>query len=178
VTTKLPDKIAWDAMVLIDCLEKKKGRIEHIEPIVREAEQKRLLITCSTLIKTECFKIEGMEPEKQIEMINGFLANEYFEFEALHDWISERAQSFRREHKLSTQDAVHAATAIYTRTPILLTRDGDGEGTKRRKLLPLNGKLSHRDPGGKPLTIITPAEYCQLIQRGSNPLFNRENRNS
>jgi hypothetical protein len=32
---------------------KKKGHIEHVEPIVREAEAKRLLITCSTQIKTE-----------------------------------------------------------------------------------------------------------------------------
>jgi len=103
VTTKPRDKIAWDSMVLIDCLQRKAGRIEDIEPIIREAEQGRILITCSVLIKTECFKIDGIEPDEQVAMIEGFLENEYFEFESVHDWIAKKARDLRRDHKLSTQ---------------------------------------------------------------------------
>lgn len=135
-------------MVAIDCLQKTPGQISFIVPMIREAEQGKLLIVCSTILKVEAFKIRGStdDPAKQTDLIRGFFQNEYFQFEPPHDWIVEFAQDLCRDFNLNTIDAVHAATAVFTRTPILLTRDG--ESARRKKLLPLDSKIRHRDPGG------------------------------
>jgi predicted nucleic acid-binding protein len=173
VTTKPIDKIAWDAMVAIDCLQKTPEQLPFIVPMIREAEEGKLLLVCSTILKTETFKVKGSTAEsaKQIETIRAFFQNEYFQFEAVHDWIAEFAQDLRREHGLTATDAIHVATAVYTRTPILLTRDG--ETTKRKKLLPLDGRIRHRDPGGPVLRIMTPRAYHEMRMRAENPLMNQ-----
>ena len=38
MTTKTPDKIAWDTMVAIDCLQKTSGQMTYIVPMIREAD--------------------------------------------------------------------------------------------------------------------------------------------
>jgi hypothetical protein len=172
VTTKTIEKIAWDAVVAIDCLQKSPEYLPFITPMMREAEEGKLLLVCSTILKVETFKIKGVESEKQVELIRAFFENEYFQFESVHNWISEFAQSLRREHRLATMDAIHIATAVFTRTPILLTRDG--ETSKRCKMLPLNGKIPHRDPGGAALRIMTPAQYHAMRMQAENPLMNPE----
>lgn len=172
VTTRTTDKIAWDAMVAIDCLQKTPDQMPFIVPMIRDAEQGKLLIVCSTILKVEAFKIRGSadEPSKQRELIRAFFQNEYFQFEPPHDWIVEFAQDLCRDFNLNTIDAIHVATAVFTRTPTLLTRDG--ETTRRKRLLPLDGKVRHRDPGGPPLRILTPAAYDQIRMRAENPLMN------
>ena len=65
--------------------------------------------------------------------------------------IAEIAQGIRRQSKLRTEDAVHLATAKHIGCDVLLTNDGDTEGSKRRKLLPLDGKHGVR--------ICTPKAY-------------------
>ena len=173
VTTKPREKIAWDAMVAIDCLQKQKPeQMVCITPMIREAEEGKLLLVCSTILKTETCKIDGVEPASQVEMIRGFFENDYFEFEAVHDWIAEFAAGLRRDHGLTTFDAIHVATAVFTRTPILLTRDG--ETAKRKKLLPLDKKIPHRDPGGPALRIMNPIQYHQMRLAAENPLMNKE----
>ena len=160
-------------MVAIHCLQKTPEQMPFIVPMIREAEQGKLLLVCSTILKTETFKVKGseVEPANQIEMIRRFFQNEYFQFEAVHDWIADFAQDLRRDFGLTATDAIHLATAVFTRTPILLTRDG--ETTKRKKLLPLDGKIRHRDPGGPPLRIMTPAAYDQIRMQAENPLMNQ-----
>ncbi len=173
VTTTKIEKLGWDAMVAIDCLQKTKpDQMACITPIIRDAEEGKLQLVCSTILKTETCKIDGIEPAKQIELIHGFFENEYFQFEAVHDWIADHAQSLRRDYGLTTIDAIHIATAVFTRTPILLTRDG--ETSKRKKMLPLDGKIRHRDPGGPALRIMTPVEYHQMKMKTENPLMNSD----
>ena len=123
-------------------------------------------------MKVETFKIRDSveEPAKQRELIRGFFQNSYFQFEPPHDWIAEFAQDVCREFNLNTIDAIHVATAVFTRTPILLTRDG--QSARRRKLLPLDGKIRHRDPGGPPLRILTPAAHEKMRMQAVNPLMN------
>jgi len=142
-----------------------------IVPMIRQAEQGKLLLICSTVLKAEVFKVNGANPDNQIALIRDFFENEFFQFEAVHDWISDRAAEPRRDFGLGAMDAIHIATAVFTRTPILLTRDG--ETAKRKKVLPLDGRIHHRDPSGPALRIMTPAAYHQMRMKAENPLMNQ-----
>ena len=172
MTTKPIDKIAWDAMVAIDCLQKASGQMPFIVPMIREAEQGRLLIVCSTILRVEVFKVGGSAESaaRQRDLIREFFQNEYFQFEPAHDWIADFAQDLCRDFGITTVDSIHVATAVFTRTPILLTRDGTS--ARRKKLLPLDGKVRHRDPGRPALRIMTPEGYNQMRMRAENPLMN------
>ena len=51
MTTKTIEKIAWDAMVAIDCLQKSQEQMRFIVPMIRDAEQGKLLIVCPTIFE-------------------------------------------------------------------------------------------------------------------------------
>lgn len=64
MASKVP-RVAWDTCVFIDCIEKRNGRIEFIEPMVREGEAGKLTIVCSTLAIVETIYINNLGEQEE-----------------------------------------------------------------------------------------------------------------
>ena len=111
MASKTP-RVAWDTCVFIDCLQKSAGRIEHIEPMVRDAESGKLHIIASTLVLTETLHLGGGGTPDEIAAIAKFFRNDYIHIYAADQVIAEIARDIRRADKLSTEDAIHLATAL------------------------------------------------------------------
>lgn len=78
---------------------------------------------------------------------------------AVDNTIAEKARDIRRSSNVRSEDAVHLATAIHMKCDVLLTNDGDTDASKRKKLIPLDGKHG--------IHICTPKVYMA----GKFPLF-------
>ena len=153
-------RVAWDSCVFIDCLEKREGRIEFIEPLVRDAEDGELAIICSALAIAETLHIEGMNKQEEQDAIAAFFRNDYVHVKAADIAVAEMARDIRRRSKLRSEDAIHLATAIQMGCECLLTNDGEGERKGNKKLIPLDRE--HHD-----FRICTPQAY----RSSQMPLF-------
>ena len=129
-------RVAWDSCVFIDCLERREGRIEFIEPMVREGEAGKLAIVCSTLAIAETIHINNMGEEKERNAITQFFRNDYVHIYAADETVAGIARDIRRVSKVRSEDAIHLATAIHMECDALLTNDGDTADGKPKKLPP------------------------------------------
>jgi len=150
---------------MIDALEK-GDRYQHIEPLLKSAEDGELLIVCSAWVMAETAKVKGKSQEESEKLIHDMWENDYFHCEAVHDRIAGLAGRLVAKHGITPKDAVHVATALLLKCPVLLTNDG--EGGKRKSLLPLDRKIAH---DGHTLRIMTPGDYCKIRYDKDHPLF-------
>lgn len=160
--------MAWDSVVVIDCLEKRVGRYEFISPLIKEAEAKELTVVVSTMAQTETQRFAGSQPEDEIRIIDEFFDREWVHPEDMGSAIAKIARDICIKHKIEHRDAVHIATAKFRHCPIFLTNDGMAK-KKRAPLLPLDGKILLSD--GTPLRIMTPQQYMEMTPLEGKPLF-------
>lgn len=147
-----PEIVAWDTCVIIDALQKSKGRWEKIAPFIEDAEKDRLRIIVSEISVVECSHLkESSAPlEEQHKLIDAWFNSPYIVRRPIHPGITREAVRLARAHNLTAADAIVLATAVKDRVPILLT--GDGKTRKKgRKLLPLSQKI-----GDPPIIIAEP----------------------
>jgi len=164
-------RVAWDATVCIDALQKTKGKFAAIRPLLEDAIGKKLIIVVSEMAVIETVRVDGHEPSEQSRIIDSFFDSSYVARRAVDSVVSRKAQELRRSFKVGPADAAHVATAIVTNTPIFLTYDGDGAKTKRQ-VLPLDKKLKTAD--GQTLRILTPESYQRMCMEAAMPLFQKE----
>jgi len=143
-------------------LEKRDGRIQAVEPVLRQAENKEVIIIVSAFAIAETIRIKGVADADQADTIFRFFLNPYIEVRGVDLSLARLANKLARLNPLDPADAVHVATAFVMKCPILLTTDGiDKKIRKRRKpLLPLNGRIVDPDnPSADALRIMTPSAY-------------------
>lgn len=98
--TEPVDLVGWDSTVFIDALEKKRGRFEHIEPILQDAEDGKLVIFCSTLAMVETATVKGVSQAESEKMIADIFESDYIHMEAVHRRVAEIARKIVRDHGL------------------------------------------------------------------------------
>ena len=152
----LSDRICLDSNVIIDCLDKAEPWWTHIEPIIREAESNRLAFVLSVVAKAEVLTISSKTPTESLRTINSFFRKEYVHVYGVSERTAEHAATIRRRINLDTADALHLATAVEHKVPILLTRDGDRKKRGSKKRL-----LDANDIFG--VEIITPDAYFKRL---------------
>ncbi len=111
------------------------------------------MIVTSALTITEFNKLPESKglPEQQSRKILDFFENEYIAIRSLDRRTAEYAHELTRTHGLANADAIHAATAIVNKTPVLYTYDAVMQ--RRKGLLRHNLKV-----GNPPLRIEKPPD--------------------
>ena len=165
--------IAFDSVVIINCLEKKKGRIEWITPIIKRAENGEIKIVVCSMAYAETVRIKD-ENEKELAdskaIIQEFFDKPWIVPVATSIFIGEQAAELQRIHEIDCADAIHLASAVFAHAPVFLTNDGAHAVKKKRKqkpMLPLDKKIM---VDGKPLRIMTPQDYDEMLHREAAPL--------
>jgi predicted nucleic acid-binding protein len=166
-TTNLKRQVAWDAVVVLDFLSERKDRHPHIKPIIADAMDGKCVIVVSVMAIAESLYLDKKGAEEANAIIREFFDNENVAPVACGRNVAELAQVLRRSQKIGGMDSIYAATALITKTPVLLTNDGDGKGRQKGKLLPLDGILTH---DGMTLRIVTPENYPALLLSGPGKL--------
>jgi predicted nucleic acid-binding protein len=122
----MPDSVYWDTCLFIEILQKdNQDRFEACEEMRAKAENGELVIVTSTLAIVEVNKLpeSGSLPEEQSRQILDFFENPYIVLRQLDRPTAERAHEVVRANGLSNADAIHVATAILAKVPVLYTYD-------------------------------------------------------
>ena len=124
----MPDKartlIAWDTMVIIDCLQKTAGQYQFIDPLVKEAEDEKLMVVVSVMAIAETYKLNGRTTEEAVHIIDDFFVLPWVHPEDAGQAIAKSAAQLCRDYGIVNPDATHVATAKFTNCTVFLTRDG------------------------------------------------------
>jgi predicted nucleic acid-binding protein len=150
----MPSSIYWDTCIFIEILQKNdQARLTTCEDMRLKAERRELIIVTSTWTIVEVNKLpeSGSLPEEQSKQIVEFFENPYIALRQLDRPTAELAHELTRTHGLTNADAVHVATAITSKVPVLYTYDSVKQ--KRKGLL-----RHHLKIGNPPLRIERPPE--------------------
>lgn len=161
---RLPS-VYLDSCIIIDILQKDKDQLSHLDPIMAEAEEGKLVLVTSAVALPESCGPRGMDREQHAAAVE-LLTSDLFILRPVTIAVAERAAAIRRDHPVFPMDALHLATALIDDVPIMLTRDGVAK--KRTSLLPLTGKLKGRT---SVLNILTPKQYHAMRLAEESPLF-------
>ena len=96
--------------------------------IIRQAEAGILEIAVSEMAKAETAYLEGLSDAQSELLIREFFSREYIIPISIDDPVSAIARDLVRKYrslKLRPPDAIHLATAILWRIPVLETTDSD-----------------------------------------------------
>lgn len=176
MATNPKERIAWDSVVVIDCLQKRKppddDRYKWIKPMVARAEADELEVCVCAMGVAETVRVPDKENDESVSIIQAFYANTWVLPVAVSIFIGEQAAQIQRDHRIDCADAVHVAAAIFAGCSIFLTNDGDHEVKKKRKSRPILGldkKLAAAD--GSQFRIMTPRDYHEMKIADRNPIF-------
>lgn len=148
----MPNSVYWDSCLFIEVIQKNnQDRYDACAAMLKDAEKEKLLIVTSSLAIVEVNKDpdSGSLTEAQSKTILGFFENPYIVVRTLDRPTAELAHAIVRADKLGNADAIHVATAIIAKVPVLYTYDGKGKGKK--------GLIKHHlKIGNPPLRIEVP----------------------
>jgi predicted nucleic acid-binding protein len=148
----------WDSCAFLAWLLPEPDREDACRSVLRAAEDGELELVTSAITLTEVIKLKG-KPELKAEYekkIADFFQNDYIILRNVDRFIALSAQRLVWNHNVASKDAIHVATALHWKIPVLDTFDD--------VLLGLNGKLSFEsdNPASPLLQITTPHVPEQL----------------
>lgn len=153
----MADLAYFDACLFIELLQQgDKARFDACEALRKKAQAKALTIITSMITITEVNKLPGSKelPEEQSKKILDFFENPYIVVRPLDRRTAEYAHELTRTLGLKNMDAIHLATALLNRVPVLYTYDLS-KG-RRKGLLPHHQKV--KNPAGELLRIEQPPD--------------------
>jgi predicted nucleic acid-binding protein len=131
------NSVYWDTCIFIILLKKDSNdpRLEPCDDMVYKAGKGELTIVTSTITLTEVNRIDGSSklPAAQSKLIFKFFQNEYIAIRPVDRRTAEMAHEYTRDYGLENMDAIHVASAVIAKAPVLYTYD-EKKG-KRRGLL-------------------------------------------
>ncbi len=136
------DRRYWDSDAFLGYLNDEKDKASACHGVLEAAQSGRILIVTSALTITEVLHVKNQKPvpaEKR-DLIAKFFKQPYISVQNVTRKIAEFAQSVYWDHGIQPKDAIHVATAIINRIPVLNTFDD--------KLLKSTGRI-----GDPPLRI-------------------------
>jgi predicted nucleic acid-binding protein len=121
------NKRYWDSSCFLAWLKKEPDKIDDCRGIIQACEtgQVQLITSAFTLAEVLYLKRSPRIPMAESKKIRAFFEHRYIITISLDRDIAERAQDLIWEHNLKSGDAIHAASALYSRVKILDTFDPD-----------------------------------------------------
>ena len=116
----------WDANAFSGYLNDEDGKVDVCEPVLKEAERGNVLIVTSALTIAEVLFIRQgpkLPPEKR-EVVEKFFKADYVAVRNVTRHIADLARDVFWDHGIKPKDAVHVATAVFFKVPVLHTFDG------------------------------------------------------
>jgi predicted nucleic acid-binding protein len=143
----------WDACTFLALLKNEADKIDECLPVIKAAQDGRIMIVTSALTFIEVVKLERGQPKlpkESEEKIRAFFRHEWIYIYDVNRKIGELARELLWEYEaLKPKDATHVATAAIAKVDVLDTFDD--------YLINLSGKID--DP---PLAIKRPFFPGQL----------------
>jgi len=158
-------------MVVLDWLSKRPGRIDSILPIVKEAEDGKLVIIISAMAIAETLHLGTPGNAQHYQIISEFFDSKEVWEQAVDRSVAECARDIRRAYEITGADSLHVATALVTGAAIFLTNDGDPPKARKKPVLPLDNKIKMLRSGDDLLRIMTPKTYHDMRVREENPIL-------
>jgi len=147
--------VYWDANCFLGLLQNEAEKVARCRYTTEQAEQGNLLIITSAITFIEVIKIKGKPKLKRSaeNTIRQFFENPFIYIHDVDREVGIKARDLMWKHAgLKPKDAIHVATAILRKVPIMHTFDDD--------LIKLSGKY------GDPRLII-----CQPEKNPQGRLF-------
>lgn len=164
-----PMPLYWDTDVFIHRFQRTPTHIAILEQLTDAAERSEIVFVQSTFTIAELVKDpESGEklPEDKESLIEDFFENEFVVIRTLTEPIAFLSRKISRDYGVKPGDAIHVATALFWKVPILHTYD--------KKLLNKNGLI-----GDPPLRIELPTWVGQarllFESNGSEEMDDKEN---
>lgn len=144
------DRRYWDSDAFLGHLNGEPDKAAACAEVLEAAEAGRIVIVTSALTIAEVLYCKGRKPipASDREKVSAFFKQPYVSVQNVTRRISELAREVYWDHGVMPKDAIHVATALVYKLPVLNTFDG--------VLLGMNGKL-----GNPPLKIEKPHEPGQ-----------------
>jgi predicted nucleic acid-binding protein len=144
-----PTLLYWDSCVFISAIQQTAERYPTLKAILDLAATEKVIIVTSALTIAEVIKldVDNAAPDQlatDAAMIRCFFENDFIAVRNVDRLIAERAGEFVRKHTIKPPDAIHLATAAFSKCSCLQTYD--------RPLLRLDGQI-----GWPALSIKTPS---------------------
>jgi len=141
----------WDTAPFLAWLKRESHRLADVEPVIRAAEIGKVRLITSSVTLVEVVKLDQKDaaiqvPPEDAETIRQWFLRSFISLRTFDRPTATIARQLIWDHGLKTRDAMHLATAIRWRVPVLETFDSDD-------LIPLNGKV------GDPLIEIRTPRY-------------------
>jgi len=141
----------WDSGCFLAWLLPERQRVPACRSVIRAAERRETKIVTAAHTLTEVIHLKGQPhlTREHEERIRRFFKRSFVVVRGITRFIAEDARELIWKHGVKPKDALHVATAIRARIPLLETFD-DG-------LIALSGKL-----GRPPIAIAHPHESEEL----------------
>jgi predicted nucleic acid-binding protein len=144
----------WDTGPFLAWLKEEAHRLADVEPVIKAAESGRVRLITSSVTLIEVVKLDQKHaaiavPPEDAEKIRQYFLRSYISIRVFDRPTATLARQLIWEHNLKTRDAMHLATAVRWRIPLLETFDGDD-------LIPLSGMV------GNPAIEIRPPRWDPL----------------
>lgn len=144
------DRRYWDSDAFLGHLNGESDKEAACESVLEAAEAGRIVIVTSALTIVEVLNIKRQKPipREHRDKVSAFFKQPFISVQNVTRRISEVARDVYWDHGVMPKDAVHVATALVYKIPVLNTFDG--------VLLGIDRKL-----GDPPLRIEKPYEPGQ-----------------
>lgn len=117
----------WDANAFSGFLNGESDKMDDCLSVLKATEDGHVLIVTSALTLAEVLFIKGgpkLDPAKR-KAVEDFFKADYISVRNVTRYVGELARDVFWDHGIKPKDAVHVATAVVHKLPILNTFDGD-----------------------------------------------------
>ena len=123
------DRRGWDACCIIALLREEREHLSALRNIIEDAEHGRVEIVVSTVaiaevVRAKCPTMTGLDLSYK-EVVRDTFKKSYVIVVPLTEWVAEKARELSWSRGIHPRDAIHIATAIHAKCPVLETADGD-----------------------------------------------------
>ncbi len=115
----------WDSDCFLGWLQAEQDKVEQCRQVLAAAEDGKILIVTSALTIAEVLALRGRDkiPPENRDKVESFFRQEYIVVRNITRRIAESARSFVWDYGVAPKDALHVATAIDAKLPLLNTFD-------------------------------------------------------
>ena len=124
------DRVYWDSDCFLGWLLEEADKVDLCEEVLIDAQDGRLQIVTSALTIAEvlALRYQPKIPADRRQVVEAFFRNDYILVRTLTRRTAESAREFVWSHDVKPKDAVHIATALEAKLPMLHTFDGGLHG--------------------------------------------------
>jgi len=143
------DRRYWDSDAFLGHLSGEPDKADACSSVLEAAEAGRIVIVTSALTIAEVLYIKGHKPipTAHREKVSAFFKQPFISVQNVTRRISELAREVYWDHGVRPKDAVHVATALVYKIPVLNTFDGVLLGMDKKLGEPLMRVEKPHEPG-------------------------------